>query len=78
MTSVIYFDLLAKVKAYLPKSPIPVRTHVCRKAISGPVTMATKASKAKNLAHLQRVVLYTIELASYNHSSIPVIWNSVH
>lgn len=77
MTSVIYFDLLAKVKAF-PKSPIPVRTHVCRKAITGPVTMATKASKAKNLPHLQRVVLYTTELASYNHSSIPAIWNSVH
>lgn len=78
MTSVIYFDLLAKVKAYLPISPILVRTHVCRKAISEPVTMATKASEATNLPHLQTVLLYTIELASYSHSSIPAIWNSVH
>ena len=77
MTSVSYFNLLAKVKAYLPKSPTPVRTHVCRKAISGPVIKATKASKAKNLAHLQRE-LYPIELASYNHSSVPEIRNSVH
>lgn len=45
-----------RLRLISPNLLYPVRTHVCRKAICGPVIKATKASKAKNLAHLQRVL----------------------